>query len=770
MLRSSGVPGSAGRLRTVPAWLFGLFTLAAAASRPAAALAQQPGPATRPTTRVSAQPPEPGLNVLLISIDTLRADHLGCYGHPTIRTPNIDGLAAEGVLFATCVSPVPITLPSHSSMLTGTYPCVHGARDNGRFHLHPDNPTLTEQLKAAGYVTAAEVAAYVLNREFGLSQGFDIYHDIYTARQRQEDPSKAGATERYAADVCDSAISLLRELAGRRFFLFVHFFDPHQPYQPPAHLAEAYVHPYLGEIAYVDEQIGRLLAALESLRLDDETLVVLTSDHGEGLGQHNEATHTMFVYDSTLLVPLIMRCPGRLPAGRRVTAQVRLIDIAPTVLDLLGLEPLPGAQGRSVLPLVTGTAEPPRWACAESLAPLLNLGYAPLRALRGDGWKYIHAPRPELYHVADDPGELRNLAAAEPQRLAQMRAQLYALVESASAVAGPATATRQLSPEEARRLRELGYLTGGAGAGTLAGMSERELLDVSGEDPKDHAEEIKLLAHAGALEAAGDLAGAEAVLRRLLASAAERGQECWAGHFTLGKVLIEQGKREEAVRHLQAAVRIRPDDGEALTLLGEALAALGRRAEALETLERASRCEPVSPRTHRSYAKTLRDAGRTHEAMHHYRLALEKDPGFRAAALAQGGVDRLHATAIAFLKQRDYATAAETLRAALVLAPQDLELANNLAWILATSSEQQVRDPAEAVRLAERVRDAAAKPDPNWLDTLAAAYAAAGRFDEAVATIDQAVELARRGGQQELATQFLARRELYVSKRPFIER
>ena len=225
----------------------------------------------------------PRLNVLLISIDTTRADHLACYGHPSVETPNIDRLATGGTLFLHCTSAVPITLPSHSSMMTGTYPFVHGARDNGTFHLHGDNVTLAEILREAGYATGAEVATDVLNREYGLAQGFDTYRDAESlpldgeARERD-------VPYRRAEEVCDGALSWLRTHAGAPLFLFVHFFDPHDPYVPPARFASRYGDPYVGEIAYVDEQVGRLLAELDALGLAERTLVVLTSDHGEVAG------------------------------------------------------------------------------------------------------------------------------------------------------------------------------------------------------------------------------------------------------------------------------------------------------------------------------------------------------------------------------------------------------------------------------------------------------------------------------------------------------
>ena len=711
-------------------------------------------------------------NVLFISIDTLRADHLACYGHASIKTPNIDRLAAEGVLFTQCTAAVPITLPSHASMMTGTYPYVHGARNNGQFRLHGDNETLAERLKAAGYTTAAELAAFVLNREFGLNQGFDVYKDLYAARQRQEDASKATPTERVAEEVCDGALDSLRSIAAQRFFLFVHFFDPHYPYEPPGRFAQQYAHRYLGEIAYVDEHIGRLIAELKLLEIDEKTLVILTSDHGEGLGQHREQTHTVFVYDTTLTVPLIMRCSGQISAGGQVTAQVRLIDIAPTVLAFLGLEPMADAQGESLLPLMAGAAgDPERAAYAETLVPMINFGYAPLRAVRAGGWKYIHAPRAELYHVNEDTGELQNLASAEPERVKRLRALLYRLIDEAPVVVGAGATQRQVNAAEVRQLESLGYVGRSPGLGTIAALSETELLEASGGDPKDHIEEIQLAMGALGLRHKGALEEAEKALREFFAQSPERAASHWLAQSTLARVLAEQGKYEEALESFRTALLIYPEDGENLTLLAEVLVALGRNDEALVEFRKASEIEPVMPRTHWSYAKALRDAGEVKESMRHYRLAIEGDPSFRAAAQAdQQAVAKLHVSAIGLLRQGKHAEAVETLRTAHTLDPWDLSLANDLAWILATCADDAVRDGAEAIRLSEMVQASADEENPAWLDTLAAAYAAQGRFDDAVATVNRAIELARRSGADDLAAKAQARRDLYAARRPYLDR
>ncbi len=698
-----------------------------------------------------------GFNILLISMDTTRADHLGCYGHPGIKTPNIDRLAAEGTIFTQCTATAPLTLPSHASIMTGTDPYVHGVRENGSYHLHGDNETLAEALRAAGYATAAEVAAFVLNREFGLDQGFDVYHDTYGAPVRAGEQARKAYSERSAGEVCAGAMDWLRKNGQKRFFLFVHFFDPHEPYAPPSRFASQYRNPHLGEIAYVDEQIGRLMAELQSLGVDDKTLVILTADHGEGLGQHNESTHSVFVYDTTMAVPLIFRCPGRIPKGQAVHAQVRTIDIAPTVLAFLEMEPMADAQGRSLLPLMAEpSGNPGLWAYGESMFPMLNFDFAPLRVFRAGGWKYIHAPRAELYHVSEDPGELRNLAAAEPQRVATMRKQLYALIENAPVVVG-ASSRRHMSASDIEKLQGLGYMGAAAPLAGGSQVSELDLLEPRGLDPKDYVDEIDLSIRASSLRSAGDLEGAERALGELFARAPRRSQRSWWAQRNLAKVLEGKGQKEDAIEAYENALHIRPRDSETLTDLGLVLAKLGRIDEAILRFREALGIEPVLARTHRSYARALRVKGESDEAIRHFRLALEMDPQVAKAWYSLGFL----------LEERgDHAEVVKCWRAGLALSPSDSHMVNNLAWLLATCPDDQVRDGAEAVRLGEMALRATEGGNPAALNTLAAAYAEQGRLDDAVASARRAIELADQAGAHVLAERIRGRLRMYEQQQP----
>ena len=340
------------------------------------------------------QSPQPECNVVLITLDTLRADHLGCYGNKNVKTPHIDEMAGQGVLFSHAYTPVPVTLPSHTSILTGLYPVYHGVRNNGTFKADENLETLTEVLKQNGFKSAAFIGAFVLDSRYGLDQGFDHYDDYL-----EKDPNHTFMVynERTAGEVIKSANGWLEKNAQDRFFMWIHCFDPHAPYSPPAPFSAMYRHNlYNGEIAYTDYALGRFFAALKEKNILDETLLVITADHGEGLGEHAEKTHAIFIYDSTLHVPLIMRYPKAISAGITIEENVSLIDIMPTVLDILDIQKTPPSHGESLLGLIKGKKEFSRCEMlCETFYTIYNHNWSPLEGLRTDKWKFIKAPRSE---------------------------------------------------------------------------------------------------------------------------------------------------------------------------------------------------------------------------------------------------------------------------------------------------------------------------------------------------------------------------------------
>jgi arylsulfatase A-like enzyme/Flp pilus assembly protein TadD len=564
-------------------------------------------------------------HVLLITIDTLRADHLGCYGDKGAETPVLDGLAGRGTRFAVAVAHVPLTTPSHASILTGLTPLRHGIRDNGGFMLPEGIPTLASLLHQAGYRTAAFVSGFPLEHRFGLGRGFDTYDDRLPYG---DDPRRAAYVERRADATTEAALRWLAGAAADKappWLLWVHYFDPHAPYEPPGELAARFAQrPYDGEIAFVDRQLGRLFRGLEDKGLAASTLVLVTSDHGESLGEHGEETHGVFIYESTVRVPWIMAGPG-VPRGGVATTVARGIDVTPTLLDLAG-QPVPASmEGRS-LKNAMAVPLPDAPAYLESEFARLQLGWAPLRAWRTATWKLIDAPRPELYALEADGNETHNRFAEEPTA-----SSLQASLRAALAVTPPVAAA-PADPGTAERLRALGYLGGGGSAPTRA----------SGRDPKEGILLLRRIER-GIAEARSD---PDLAIRELTAALREDPQMTLARRYRA--IANAQAKHfPAAVADLQALDREDRATGEDLVLLGECLGRLDRAPEGLQALDRAARLLPSSPEPLLGRARTLRSQGREEEAVRSYEQILARAPdqpealrGLADIALSRGELDK----------------------------------------------------------------------------------------------------------------------------------
>src|SRR5438128_3139217 len=357
-----------------------------------------------------AAPPAPRPNLLLVTIDTLRPDHLRCYGYEQIQTPNIDSLAADGVRFERAYTPIPITLPSHTVILTGTYPMMNGMHDFSGNNLNPLQPTLATVLRARGYDTGAVIAAAVLDRRFGLNQGFDFYYDHFDFSRLAE--TNLDLMERPANEVIDQALKWLAKPRQKPFFLWVHLYDPHHPYNPPPPFNRLYKENlYAGEIAFADTQVGRLLAYLKQHAAYNHTLVVLSGDHGEGLGEHGEKTHGFFTYNSTLHVPLIIKPSVNIKViNPLIKRGVSLVDLMPTVLGLLNIPIPPKVQGKNLaMMLLRGDEMEPSPLYSETYLPRIHFNWSELRGLSAKNYHFIDAPKPELYDISSDPGEIHNL-------------------------------------------------------------------------------------------------------------------------------------------------------------------------------------------------------------------------------------------------------------------------------------------------------------------------------------------------------------------------
>ncbi len=446
----------------------------------------------------------------MVTLDTTRADRIGVYGGDSVPTPNLDAIAREGVIFDAAYAQAPLTLPSHSSMFTGKYPASHGVRHNGVFRLRADETTLAESLKSAGFATAAVVGAFVLNAGYGTEQGFDLYSDIPNDRY-SGGRDQLYEAQRSAEEVNEEVFRWIEKKPEGRFFLWVHYYDPHAPYAPPESPGRA-LHGtgYDREISYVDSCFGDLVARLRQRGLLDDILLVVAGDHGESLGHHGELSHGVFLYEPAMRVPFFIRAPGLVPEGRRVPDLVELIDVAPTILDLLGLPPLADASGRSLRPLLHGEAETDgRLVFAETFMPRIEFGWSELRMVRDKRFKYIQAPRPELYDLREDPAEAVNLYSLEPERTAEMAAALQNWVAATTNAEVAAEARRTIRPEEEAKLRSLGY---------LGGSADLSLAESGGAlpDPKDHVAEGAIVLEARKALEAGHVESALATLNRVL--------------------------------------------------------------------------------------------------------------------------------------------------------------------------------------------------------------------------------------------------------------
>jgi arylsulfatase A-like enzyme/Tfp pilus assembly protein PilF len=547
-----------------------------------------------------------GPNLLLVTIDTLRADHVGAYGADFARTPTLDGVALRGTRFETVISPTPLTLPSHASLLTGRYPPGHGVRHNGLFELADSELTLTERLERAGFATGAVIGAFVVAEAYGLSQGFSHYDDEELWGRRA---GAGGYLERTAEEVTDRSLTWLAAQQDP-FFLWVHYYDPHADYRPPPPFDSRFPErPYDGEVAYVDAQLGRLLDGLRTSGRLEDTLVVVTSDHGESLGEHGEPTHSYTLHDGSLRVPLLLAGP-EVPRGLVVSDLASSVDVAPTLLELLGLPALPRADGRSLVPHLTGSgSETEPIAYAETYAPRYEHGWAPLFAARSRDSFYVKAPRPELYDLNDDPGQLHNrLESDDADALARAEA-LDRAIEPLVAQA-PDGPDRVLDSETREQLAALGYAIAAEPVGET---------DI---DPKDGLAALEDLNRARAAFEAHELERAEEFLERLLAKLPESPR----AHSLQARVHLVRADYAKALVHLEQATRSVPRSALYRSLMGDARAGLGDLKGAVAEYEHAVRLDDQCAPAHVGLMLRARLGGSLADAEAHARRATEIMP------------------------------------------------------------------------------------------------------------------------------------------------
>ncbi|MCP4675575.1 MAG: sulfatase-like hydrolase/transferase [Deltaproteobacteria bacterium] len=579
-------------------------------------------------------------NVLLITIDTLRADRLPLYGYEKGKTPHLDALASQGVVFDKAAAHTPITLPSHTSILTGLYPPQHGVRSNGGFYVHENLTTMAEILKTSRYQTAAFVSAFVLDSRFGLDQGFDLYDDDLVDGRRRF--SKFGVKDRRAENTVSRVIDWLDKKKDVKspFFVWTHLYDPHFKYEPPEPFLSRFKDPYDGEIAYTDREIGRLLDNLKKLGLYDNTLVIVTADHGESFGEHGEQTHSLFVYEATQWVPMIIKFPYSAHGGRRIKGLVRHIDILPTALETLGVNNI-SKEVQGSLPGISllscsarGAASPVSESYAEAYLPYTQFGWSPIYAWRDNDIKYIEAPTAELYDLGKDTREQNNIykqrlddALAYRKKLDKFRAELVPVV-------GEDTSKKTMDEETVAKLKALGYMGDGVPKKSEQGKDPKDmvqlheareeahhlmeeekydaavpmLLKILKDDPSNHSIHNDLASVYAELERWKD--AERAYLKTVELAPGKAGS-----HRGLAKVYFKGLKNfEPAKREIEAARALEPKDPSLWTLEGNLLHAQGKMKEATVAYGRAHQAGVQDASMYAGYSSALTNLGQFEEA------------------------------------------------------------------------------------------------------------------------------------------------------------
>ena len=641
------------------------------------------------TLAARAQTPGNRPNIILISVDTLRADRLGAYGYKAAATPAIDSLAADSIVFERAIAQVPLTWPSHAAIFTGTYPFFNGVQDFTGQLLSPEIRTVTESLKGGGYATAAVVSAFVLDRSWGLDRGFDTYEDAFSGQAFVD--RDLGLVDRRAEQSVDLALAWLDRNAENAkpssapFFLWLHLFDPHSPYDAPEPYGTRFRRrPYDGEIAYADHHLGRLFAWLKEKKLYDDALIVFLSDHGESLGDHGEDEHGFFVYNSTVHVPLIVKPPaGAGYEPRRVSPPVETIRVAPTLLRLAGVrDAIQGQfQAGSLLDLMrSGRERSPRPAYAETFYPFSSFGWSPLRSVQDERFHYIQAPQPELYDMATDPAEKKDLAPTSGADVAKMGSSLQRLVNRYQAGA-PESVNSDLSPDAVETLRSLGYVA--SSAPNLANLDPENLAD-----PKAKLQTFNNILRATDAMRAGRFATASALLR----DAEKSEPDLYLIPFLNAGTAARRRDWLAAERHYRRTLELNPGFDEAMTGLARALLQNREVDEAEQWLRKAI---DISPRNYRAWFQLSRLLARGNLAAARAALhkALSIQPNFAPAHLDLGMLE---------VQAQDFPQAVQHLEKSLELGLAGPELHNFLG--IAYNRTDRVTEAVESYRRAIAAR------------------------------------------------------------------
>jgi arylsulfatase A-like enzyme/tetratricopeptide (TPR) repeat protein len=654
-------------------------------------------------------------NVLLITLDTTRADHLPVYGYKNVKTPGLDRLAESSVIFEDAIAHVPLTLPSHTSILTGQLPIGHGVRDNEGYLVDPKVTSLAAILKGGGYATAAFVSAFVLDSRFGLNQGFDSYFDHFDAyREVNRDEIQRSAEETEA-----EVEKWLPANKDKPFFCWVHFYDPHDPYEPPEPYASTYAsNRYDGEIAYMDRSVGQLLAKLDDLGLTDRTLVIVTGDHGEGLGEHDESTHAMLLYSTTLRVPLLMRVPGG--AQKRVPGIVQHIDLAPTILDLLGFPPSSAMQGSTLVPLVNGTETTRRAAYSESLYAQFHYGWSPLKSITTESYTFIDSPKAELFDRKADPGQRTNLIHEREAIAQDLRAELQSITDrfARKDLKGP----QPMDAETEQKLRSLGYL----GSPVQSTAESRQI------DPKDMSRLVSDISAGFRALARRDFQEA----LRLVVPVVQADPNILDAHLVAGSAYSNVQQYDKALKELFVVLAARPDHIMALATVGATYDGMGNLKEAERWYLKVFERDKAHAFTTMKLASLYRRMGDSAKAEEYFVKAMTPIESSLSTTQEPGPRSRLYAVRAELEFRADkFADAERDLKAAIALTPRDPNLHFNLGQVY-----EQRNDLSQAIESYRAETEIAPLNFGAHLN-LGLLYLKSGRVEEASACFQKLLEL-----------------------------
>ena len=694
-------------------------------------------------------------HVILISMDTTRWDALSCYKGPVKKTPVIDKIAEEGILFENTISPLPYTLPAHSSMLTGKIPPDHKVLDNTYYTLDAEQVTLAERLKAHGFTTAAFVSSFILDSQFGLDQGFDHYDDDLGEKKTA---GQAGINEQRGDETTTKAISWLGEHKDEKTFLFVHYYDPHMDYAPPEPFASKYqkllpglrkeLQAYAGEVGFVDHCIGLLIEELKKLGLYENTLICITADHGDSHGEHKEIRHGYFAYNATTQVPLIFKIPD-MGGPVRIEDPVGIVDIVPTICSVLGVPITENIQGKDLGSYWTGKDDPypDRTIFTQANEPMKYGGNSLLGIISGD-YKFIQTTRPELYHLTKDPQELHDLAADQPHRVRIMQDTLRQLLDDIAT--DDVTGKVELDAETIARLESLGYV------GADKGMEEAFDFDQSKEDPKDLIDyhlmtnEIKFFIHGKEYDKAKILCEKYINMR----------PDFHMGYSAMAKVLEKQDDYPDSIAFLNKVIELDPDNETAYL----DLVSVYEKTEDFEGIAKSAiKLLEINPNNLNAYY---------HLAVSNFeRGSYELPDDYLADGMKNSEFYPKMVITLAdkLLEKRQIKRAYDLYRESLELKKDSEYLLNTLGWMSATSTIQGVRNPEQALDYSLQLCEIDGYKKPEYLDTLAVAYAANGNFQMAATIAQKTAALAIQDGNKVLAERIQSRLRLYQSGKMFFD-